>query len=145
MVAKLPVCIKGPLATPLGLTRSLKDGARVLVISIPVPFKTPMMPLFLVLGSISNSGAAWQAAQPTPPAVLLPEASKTGAVKNKFLPWFSWAVKFGNGWLSLATKALPESYFESNDWMLLMNWAKASCILFSVIVSDPYVYLNNSW
>ena len=86
MVAKLPVCIKGPLAVPFVLTISRKEGDLVLVISIPVPFKTPMIPLFRLLGSISNSGAAWQTAQPTPPAVLLPVASKTGAVRNKFFP-----------------------------------------------------------
>jgi hypothetical protein len=49
---------KRAISVPLVLTISRKEGALVLVISIPVPFKTPIIPLFLVLGSISNSGAA---------------------------------------------------------------------------------------
>ena len=48
----------GPLGIPLAFTKSRSEGALVLVMSIPVPFNTPIIPLFFVLGSISNSGAA---------------------------------------------------------------------------------------
>lgn len=89
------------------------------------------------MGSISNSGALWQPAQPNPPEVRTPLVLKTGGVKNKFLPWFSCAVKLEKGCPSLAAKALPASYLESNDWILLINCAKALWILASVIYSVP--------
>jgi hypothetical protein len=64
----------------------LKLGALVFVMSIPVPLILPIIPLFLEFGSISNSGAAWQAAQPNPPPVRFPVASKTGGARNRFFP-----------------------------------------------------------
>ena len=91
-----------------------------------------MIPLFKVFGSISNSGALWQPAQPNPPEVRTPLVLKTGDDKNKFLPWFSCAVKLEKGCPSLVAKALPASYLESNDWILLINCAKALWILVSV-------------
>ena len=59
----------------------------MLVTSIPpVPEILPIIPLFLEFGSISNSGALWQPAQPSPPAILTPVALKLGGVKKRFFP-----------------------------------------------------------
>ena len=72
---------------PAALVRSLKLGALVFVISNPFAlFAIPMMPLFNVFGSISNSGALWQALHPKPPVVLNPAPLNTGAVIKRFLP-----------------------------------------------------------
>ena len=48
------------------------------------PFDTPIIPLFNVFGSISNSGGAWHAAHPAPPFC--------GGAKNNCFPKFSWVV-----------------------------------------------------
>jgi hypothetical protein len=53
-----PVCIIGPFVVPSVLTKSLNDGALVFVTSMVVLPIVPIIPLFLVFGSISNSGAA---------------------------------------------------------------------------------------
>ena len=72
---------------PAVLVRSLKLGALVLVISNPFAlFAIPMIPLFSVFGSISNSGALWQALHPKPPVVHNPATLNTGAVKKSCLP-----------------------------------------------------------
>jgi len=109
------VCINPPFKVPSVLKISLNEGALVTVSSVPEALSIPINPLFKVFGSISNSGAVWQPAQPTPPAVLTPEPSKVGGAKNSCLPVFSSAVKFEKGVWSSATATLPVSYFESKD------------------------------
>ena len=82
-----PVCIIGVFISPAAFVISLKVPALVLVISIPLAlFAIPIIPLFKVFGSISNSGALWQALHPKPPVVLIPAALNTGAVVKSVLP-----------------------------------------------------------
>lgn len=82
---------------PSFLTKFLRDGAFVLVTSIPVPAMVPIIPLFFEFGSMSNSGALWHPAQPKPPPVLYPLTLNVGGVKKRFLPWFSCCVKLEKG------------------------------------------------
>src|SRR5947208_1323023 len=104
-VVNAPLCMNGPFNRPSERARFRREGARVLVMSVPplIAVMTPLLPLF---GSISKIGGRWHTAQPAPPLL--------GGVMKRCFPLFSLAVKFGKDAVS-AKLARPASYFESKD------------------------------
>src|SRR5436190_24007979 len=107
MLVKVPLCMSGPFNCPFGLNRSRKAGDFVTVRSVPPPIAM-MTPLFPI--ALKNELGPWQNPHPAAP-------------KSCF-PLFSLSVKFGNGWLKGAL-ADPASYFESDGWILRINWLSA--------------------